>query len=533
MQNDFPHLPKIITAAEAIADAAAPWPAPRALGSLPPTALDLDAALPASLRPTLGAFIAATAEALQLDPAAVAPLCLGIVSGCIGRTIETEARPGWIETASLWFAVLLPAGERKSALVSALSRPVTDWQRDEAERLRAALASYAERRRVVEAELVSTRGQLAKKGRGTPEREELQNKVSDLAEELDRLPPLAPPSLVVSDFTPESLRDLLRQNGEKAIWIAPEADAPALLGSRYSNAGANFDLLLKGHCGDAAPASRVGRDVSLERPALALALCVQPAALESVLRDAYARDKGLIPRLLLVTPRSLLGTRRNDAPTVPEHLAAWWGETLQGLLDLTWPGKVVSVLGTLTRCETGPRILTLTAEASAHLDALRSAIEPRLAEDGDLRPVAAFASKLPGAVVRIATAFALLAGRNAETVNGEEMRAACAWSDFLLAHFRHALGTAAEPDERKLALRILATIRRKGWGEFSSRDALREVDGGGGVKAEDVGEALAVLAEADWIRPAPAPSRDPGEVLRGGRPPSARWQVNPALFSAN
>ena len=524
MQTHSPAVPQIIDAAQAIAEAALPWPDPHPLGSPTPPALDLDAAIPAHLRPTFAAYVRAVAEALQVDATAVAPLCLGIVSGCIGRTVETN--PGWIETASLWFAVLLPAGERKSALVSVLSRAVTDWQRDETEHLRPSLASYAERRRCVEAELASKRSKLAKKPGGTPDREDLQNLVSDLAQELERLPVLAPPSLVVSDFTPEALRDLLRQNGEKAIWIAPEADAPALLGSRYSAAGANFDLLLKAHCGDAAPASRVGRDVSLERPALALALCVQPAALESVLRDSYARDKGLLPRLLLVTPTSHLGTRHTSAPTVPDHLAAWWGEALRGLLDLPWPGKVVTDQGIPTRCETGPRLLTLEAEADAHLDAYRKALEPRLGMDGDLRPVVAFASKLPGALVRIATSFALLTDRQAETINGEQMRAAVAWSDFLLAHYQHALGTAAEPDERRLARRILSAIRRKGWAGFSSRDAQREVDGNGGVKAEDVAAALDVLAEADWICKAPAPARDPD----GGRPASARWQVNPAAL---
>ena len=296
----------------------APWPAPQSLSHSAPPTLDLDAATPRTLA-NFRALVSAEAEALQVAPEAFAPLCLGIATGCIGRTVETEARPGWTETASLWFAVLLPAGEKKSPLVSALARPVVDWQRHESDRLRSALASYGERRRSTEAELTATRTRLAKAKRGTPDREELQGRVSDLAEELDRLPALAAPSLVVSDFTPESLRDLLRQNGEKALWVAPEADAPALLGSRYSNGGAsNFDLLLKCHCGDAAPASRVGRDVSLERPALSVALCVQPAALESVLKDAYARDRGLLPRWLLVTPprnSAIVPPTRRPSPT--------------------------------------------------------------------------------------------------------------------------------------------------------------------------------------------------------------------------
>lgn len=527
MQTHSPAVPQIITAAQAIAEAALPWPDPHPLGSPTPPALDLDAAIPAHLRPTFAAFVRAVAETLQVDATAVAPLCLGIVSGCIGRTVETEARPGWRETASLWFAVLLPAGEMKSAVINTLARPVTDWQRDEVERLRPSLASYAERRRCVEAELASKRSKLAQKPRGTPERADYENQISDLAVEFDRLPPLAAPCLTTANFTPESLRDDLRRDGEKGIWIDSEVDPSVLLGTRYSNKGeANFELLLKCHDGTPVPGSRVGRDVSLAHPALALALFVQPAALEKVLRDSYARDKGLLPRLFLVTPRSLQGYRRNDPPIVPHHLAAWWGEALRGLLDLPWPGKVVTDQGIPTRCETGPRLLTLEAEASAQLDARQAAIEVRLREGGDLQPFSALANKMRGAIVKIATAFALLTDRQAETINGEQMRAAVAWSDFLLAHYQHALGTAAEPDERRLARRILSAIRRKGWAGFSSRDAQREVDGNGGVKAEDVAAALDVLAEADWIRKAPAPAPNPV----GGRPASARWQVNPTAL---
>jgi replicative DNA helicase len=502
------------------------WPAPRPLKTTP-AVLDLARAIPPGLE-IFRRFCEAVAEALQVPRDAVPPLALGIVSGCIGRTVETQVTPGWTETASAWFCVLMEAGTNKSTLVSILGRPLTDWQRDEAEQLRATLASYAERRRCVEAELNAARANYVKTKPGTPNRDEAQARVSDLADELDRLPALVAPCLTVSDFTPESLRDTLRANGEKCLWISAEVDHAALLGSRYAKNGAsNFDLLLRAHCGDAAPASRVGRDVSLERPALSLCLCVQPAALGEVLRDPYARDKGLLPRLLLVTPTSTLGTRKLNPPPVPECLLEWWRVTLRDLLDLPWPGRVVKSATGPIRYEKGPRLLHLDREAKAVFDVFRAPLEPRLGDGGDLHTLAAFVGKLPGACVRIATSFAMLQDPAAQRVSAEDMRAAVAWADYLLAHYAAALGEAAQSPETKLARRILAAIKRRNLHEFSARDAMREVDGNGGVTSEDVTAALAVLVDCNWIRPAEVAARKPGTV---GRTPSLRYAANPAVF---
>ena len=63
-----------------------------------------------------------------------------------------------------------------------------------------------------------------------------------------------------------------------------------LTGTRYGKGGANFDLLLKAFTGDHSPCHRIGKDIPLERPALSLVLCVQPAAIADVLRDHYAKD---------------------------------------------------------------------------------------------------------------------------------------------------------------------------------------------------------------------------------------------------
>jgi hypothetical protein len=110
-------------------------------------------------------------------------------------------------------------------------------------------------------------------------------------------------------------------------------------------------------------------------------------------------------------------------------------------------------------------------------------------------------------------------------ITGETMQAACEWAPVLLANFRAVLGDAAEPDEVKLARRLLGTIKRKGLAELSEREALRYLDGNG-LKMEELSPALALLVESEWLRELPAPAAD----HRTGRPLGPRYQVNPSAL---
>lgn len=502
--------------------AAEPWPKPRPLACQTPPALDLDKAIPSGLA-RFREFCAAVAEALQVPPDAVPPLALALASIGTSRALELQLNEQWRETAPLWFAVLAESGERKSALLGLLAAPVQDWQRLETTRLRDALASYAELREALAARLVATRGRLSKFT--GPDRVALENETYDLAVALERTPPLAGPALISSDATPEAMRDLLARNGEKLAWVSGEVDAAQLLGTRYANGGgANFDLLLKAFTGEAVTAHRIGRDVTLARPALALALFVQPAAVAEVLRDGYARDRGLVPRLCLVAPASRMGMRTLHPADVPPELLEWWGATLCRLLDLPWPGRVILGATGPARSEAPPHVLHLAPEAEAILDVLRADIERRIGESGDLRPICGYASKLPGVVARIALTLEAMQDPAAEFITADTMRAACEWAPFLLAHFRAVLGDAAASDETKLARRMLAWCKHRQRAEASAKEIHQGIDGDG-TRREELDPALDLLVEGDWLRELPAAPH------ATGRKPSPRYAVNPAALA--
>ena len=516
-----PLLPSVLTPEAARAEASAPWPKPRPLSRPSAPALDLAKCVPPGLAP-FRRFCDAVAESLQVAPDAVAPLALALASVGTSRALEVELSPQWRETAPLWFAVLQEPGERKSALLSLLSRPLHDWQANERAHLRHALADHNELRKSAEARLSGVRQKLGRVN--GPDVAKLESEARDLAATLENLPTLAAPELVTTDATPEALRDLMARNGEKVAIVSAEIDAGQLTGTRYAKGGgANFDLLLKSFTGDPSPCHRIGKDIPLVRPALVLALCVQPAAVAEVLRDAYAKDRGLVPRLCLIAPGSRMGSRALHPAPVPPELLAWWGDTLRRLLDLKWPGRVVLTADGPTRHEGAPHVLRLAPDALTLFDVLRLELESRIGEGGDLRPISGFVSKLPGVVARVALALEALRDPAAEFITGETMRAACAWSPVLLAHFRAVLGDAAESAEVKLARRLLGLIKKNGTTELSERDALRALDGNGLTK-DELSPALALLVDGEWLRPLPAPPIG----TKGGHPPSPRYLVNPA-----
>ena len=516
----------VITLETARAEAQ-PWPKPHPLAGPMPPHLDLEKCIPPGLAP-FRYFCTAVAESLQVPPDAVPPLALALASIGTSRALEIQLAPQWRETAPLWCAVLAESGERKSGLLALLAAPVYTWQDNETVRLRDALASYAERREGIAARLAVTRVKLSKAI--GPDREALENKALDLAVALGKLPPLASPSLITSDATPEALRDLLARNGEKAGWVSAEADVGQIMGNRYAKAGGpNIDLLLKAFTGDPVTAHRIGRYVTLDRPALALAQFVQPAAFAEVLRDPYARDRGLVPRLCLIAPSSRMGTRSLHPAEVPPDLLRWWADTLRRLLDLTWPGRVIITAEGPTRYEAAPHIMHLASDAVPIFDGLRADVESRIGEGGDLRPICGFASKLPGVVARIALTVQAMQDPTADVITAETMRAACAWSPFLLAHFRAVLGDAGQSQERRHARRLLAAIVRQGLRKVTERECFNLIDGPEVSTMAELEPILSELIAANYLRQLGGHGEEPKKI---GRPASPCYEVNPAAFAA-
>jgi Protein of unknown function (DUF3987) len=101
------------------------WAPPMSLEAVPVPPFPLHA-LPEALRWYVGELSRAT----QTPPILAAGVALGAASVALAKKIQVEPRPGWVEPSVLWILTLLPSGERKTAVMNALRRPLDEWERD-------------------------------------------------------------------------------------------------------------------------------------------------------------------------------------------------------------------------------------------------------------------------------------------------------------------------------------------------------------------------------------------------------------------
>jgi hypothetical protein len=502
------------------------WKVPIPLELPAPPALDLATAIPRNLG-QFRSFVEQTAMALQVSEDAIAPLCLGIISGAAGRSYEVRINADWCETAVLWVAALAEPGERKSALIRRLTRPLSAWQSDEHINHSAALTTYRTERKQLQAKLDGLLKKISQPNATNPA--QLQQQSQSVAQSLAAMPELHIPEILAADATPEALRALLYQNGEKAILVSAETDFQQLTGSRYSKDGAqNLNLMLAGKSGDALANHRVTKSEPLQRPAIALVMFVQPTAMSDVLRDSNTNGRGFVQRFMIIQARSLMGQRNLTPPSVCKNLVSWWDSTVRSILDAPWPGRVMQVQGKLTKSTTPTRELTLDGGASAELLSLRKDIELRLRPDEDLRSISGFASKLPGEIVRISLAFELMNNPDAPQISTSSMAAACQWRDFLIAHHQHALGSAAETPARRHARRLIASLAQKHVTALSARECLRRIQNTTDMTSmSELSPVLHELVSHHYLRPLPRP-----ETRGRGHPPSVIYEVNPAIAAS-
>jgi hypothetical protein len=74
-------------------------------------------------------YVAELAENTQTSPAFVGPLVLAVLSTACGGRLVVEAHDNWHEPVNLYVVSVLESGNRKSAVIAHLTRPVVACER--------------------------------------------------------------------------------------------------------------------------------------------------------------------------------------------------------------------------------------------------------------------------------------------------------------------------------------------------------------------------------------------------------------------
>jgi replicative DNA helicase len=466
----------------------------------------------------LGEYVAGVATATQTPPDLAGMLALAVLATVAAGAVEVEPRSGWREPLCLFVAVGMDAGTRKSSVFSAMTRPVADFEREQAAAALPGITETAVLRRIANQAAATAEAAAGKAPAGKQE-EARAEAIARAAEAASLVvPPL--PRWLVDDATPEALAGLLATYGRIAL-LSPEGDVFDQMAGRYNqSSGPNLGVYLKGHAGDLLKVDRRGRPPEyVERPCLTIGLAVQPEVLRGLASRPGFGGRGLLARFLYSLPPSLVGHRQPGTPPVPLEVADRYALELQALAaSLNAPAG-----------EGGPAVLTLDAEAGELLLAFERDLEPRLAAgSGDLDHLAGWAAKLAGATCRIAGLLHLASHLRdgwAQPINADTFTATARLAVYLIQHARAVFDLMGADPRVDDARWLLDWMTRTSRTQFSRRDAHQATPRGRFPKATDLEPALRLLEEHGYLRRLdPEPPRD----LHGrGRPASPRFLVNP------
>ncbi len=490
---------------DALAVAAKPFapeaPAGHRPDERPP--FDLATLFPAATADIRGYF-ADLARSTQTPPDMAALLGMAVASACVCNVACVRGHGDHIEPAPLWALVLSEPGTRKSAVLAELLRPILKWEADKGREMRPVIAAAAQRHRITERRIRAIEDQAGKVA-DPFKRAVVEGEAIRLAQEMEATPVPTAPALLASEPTPEALVRQMKENLGRALLASAEGDALDIVQGRYSGVR-NYGAMLKGHAGDPIRAQRVGRpsDV-IDRPALAVALCVQQAAVEAVWCDPQAEGRGLLARFAVIAPPDLVGMRDVRPEPVRASARDAWQAALTRLLSFEPSDDP----------DTGPAVIALSPEADALYHAFQLRTEAALGF-GDLAERRAWGGKLCGLSLRIALTLHALTtwGRcgtagEAPRIDADTMAAAIAWADYLAASERHARLSITEPAEQRAIRRHLDLIARH-HGSVSIREWQRLRSLARATDAEAELDTLAKAGHGDWSWSAPGP--------RGGRP---------------
>jgi hypothetical protein len=460
-------------------------------------------------------LVAEVAASTQVPPDLPGALALAALALAVGRRAEIHMGSGHVEPGNLYIVVAQPPGARKSSAFGEVARPLAAWEAKRREAFAVDHEEWEARAFVAKAQLKALE-RKAKDGKDIVEDVAEQQRV--IAEEPTK------PTLLTANCTAEALVDLMATgDGVLGSFSAEGAQLFNGVGQYKSGANSDLDCLLEAHAGDPIRHHRVLKgERYVSHPCLSIGITVQPVVLQTVGANRDFRDRGLIARFLWSHPADLVGRRRydDDVPSISSEARAGWRALLERVLALS-PNREDS---------TAWRV-TVSREALLAWRVFAQDVEDRQAEGGDLQHVRDFASKLAGAVGRIALGFHLAEGvpteRVRQPVGVETMENALRLGRYFLAHFLRVFRFMAEDPVTQTARRVLDWLRtRAARGEglqvLTARDLQRDGVAGIGTAAE-AKDVIEHLTEEGWLREVDQPR------VPGGRPPNPRFEIHPSL----
>ena len=479
------------------------WPEIIPFNELPPD-------LPVGLLPgILGEFSEGLAHATQTPRELAAVNVLGVVALAVQNKLIVRVKPDYSEGLNIYAIVASEPGERKSAVVSACKAPVVEYEIGQELFSMEAINEAASKRKTMERSIDKARNKAAG-AKTAEERRQAADDICLMERELPEVPIL--PRMLVDDWTPEALAEVMAASGESLGMLEAEGGALDTLSGRYSNGMPNIDLFLKAFGAEPVIVDRKGKGpLRLRKPRLTMVLTPQPSVLRAAGSNEVFMGRGLVARCLLVMPRPLVGFRDNSQ-TIPPDLSNKWAKYVNGLLAIA--------------AQANPIELTLTPEAFSLWLEFSNDVEVAQRPGGEFEFMRAWASKLTGLVVRLAGLLHMAQGLPAihMAIGLETMRNAVMLATWAAEHAKHAYSCFGLDDGQEAAKRTLEWLIKEQRESFKKSEVFKALRGRF-PKMDKILPGLEVLVDRGFLVPIGSVRPSP----KGGRPAEI-YAVNPALY---
>ncbi len=404
-------------------------------------------------------YVVAVAETTQTPVDMAATASLAIMSLCMQGRYRIDGKADWNEPVNLYTLIIAEPSERKSAIISFMTRPVNEYELNYNNTNAGRFEASRMRKSALESKKKTIETQYAKGKATETDLTEIAEKVANFKEE-------KPKKLYVDDITTEKLTSILSDSGGKTAIISTEGGIFDVLAGMY-NKSVNIDVFLKGYSGDTIRVDRIGRPSELiQKPALTILLSVQPSVLSQLISNSTFEGKGLTTRFLYALPESLIGKRKFHTSPIPPEVSRLYDMKIKDVLN-----EEENLIDN--------QIVRLSREASSLFETFHDENEKIMGENTEIKT---WRGKLVGNVLRIS---ALLARFNKDqfnpffditpslVVSKDDMANAILIGRYYIEHAKASYSLMGIDPINKQAEYVLANIKKNGFYEFSKRDILR------------------------------------------------------------
>lgn len=481
-------------------DIAIQWEKPKPLEKevrLPSFPLD---ALPLVVRNYVKAVSESTAT--PIDMCAVASLA--VIAGTVQGKYRIRGKPDYFEPLNLYTVIIANPGERKSAIINAMTKHVHEFERE----VNKNRQSEIDRQKIE----ISTKEKQIKKLEDANKADEAYYLKTECRElEAEQIKPLR---LIADDVTPEALTSLLADNNGKLSIISAEGGFFDTLAGKYSNT-VSIDTTLKAHCGDPIRVDRRGRPPEyIPAPTLTILLAVQSNVIEGMFDNGTFKGRGLTARFLYCKPNSMVGHRGFDTVPVQPVYETAYRDLIYSLLEIK---------------SDKTEIIKLSGGATDAYRLFYEDIEKRQQEGNDLSCMTDFASKLHGAVLRIAGILHCMDYEsliNNVPVNMETMANAMDIGGYFLKHSMNAYDLMGADDQMKQVRFVLRKLEQNPQEQYKKNEILIMCRNPMIKVTADLEPILEILIDNSYLF-----EIKPDDRKRTGRKSAAIYKLNPLHFN--